>query len=344
MSEFFWLSEESYAFQNTFVEQESDFPTSVLEENPGYLFFQTSGSSGKPKWVALSKSAMLKSAAAVNRHLNLTEADQWFCVLPLFHVGGMAQYTRAYLAGSQVTQYEGKWCVLRFLEQFEKSGANWVSLVPTQLVDIVKAKKSAPTDLRGTILGGGALATNIFEQAQKLGWRIHQSYGMTEACSQIATAVVPAGPMVLLPHIKWKLDERGCFQWQGESQFSGYVINGQFIPSSEWVVTQDKVRVNKGSRVTLEFLARIGREVKILGELVDIGSLEVEVNLGADQEVMLILEKEERRGYAIIPVVESPASATLATFLSTYTGVKKMEAPRLKVFTRSPLGKIIRDQ
>ena len=39
----------------------------------GHVLFETSGSSGRPQWLALSKQALLLSAAAVNRHLGVSE-------------------------------------------------------------------------------------------------------------------------------------------------------------------------------------------------------------------------------------------------------------------------------
>ncbi|MCF7675258.1 MAG: hypothetical protein K9M97_07925, partial [Akkermansiaceae bacterium] len=43
-----------------------------LEELAGQVLFESSGSSGPPKWLALSKEALLLSAAAVNAHLRVT--------------------------------------------------------------------------------------------------------------------------------------------------------------------------------------------------------------------------------------------------------------------------------
>ncbi|RYD33092.1 MAG: long-chain fatty acid--CoA ligase, partial [Verrucomicrobiaceae bacterium] len=45
------------------------FATGAVPDVPeleGHVLFETSGSSGNPKWVALSKRALLVSAAAVN--------------------------------------------------------------------------------------------------------------------------------------------------------------------------------------------------------------------------------------------------------------------------------------
>ncbi|HEX7260708.1 MAG TPA: hypothetical protein VF258_02745, partial [Luteolibacter sp.] len=59
-----------------------------LPELTGHALFKTSGSSGNPKWIALSKPALLVSAAAVNRHLAVNTNSCWGLALPLDHVGG----------------------------------------------------------------------------------------------------------------------------------------------------------------------------------------------------------------------------------------------------------------
>ena len=38
----------------------------------------------------------------VNRHIEATESDTWFNVLPLFHVGGLSILVRAFLSGASV--------------------------------------------------------------------------------------------------------------------------------------------------------------------------------------------------------------------------------------------------
>ena len=50
----------------------------------GWCLFQTSGTEGQRKWVALTKAAMLISARAVNAHFTVTVADHWLLALPVW--------------------------------------------------------------------------------------------------------------------------------------------------------------------------------------------------------------------------------------------------------------------
>ncbi|NIP97055.1 MAG: o-succinylbenzoate--CoA ligase, partial [Akkermansiaceae bacterium] len=52
------------------------------------VVFPTSGSGGEHKWVSLRREALLVSAEAVNRHLEVEPADVWMLALPHHHVGG----------------------------------------------------------------------------------------------------------------------------------------------------------------------------------------------------------------------------------------------------------------
>ncbi|HEX6085416.1 MAG TPA: AMP-binding protein, partial [Thermoanaerobaculia bacterium] len=98
-----WLSDESHVLLNPRMPAaERERLQSFVTELPGHLWLATSGTTGSLKLTALSKRAMLASAAAVNRHLQSTASDVWLCVLPSFHVGGLGIYARAFLSGARV--------------------------------------------------------------------------------------------------------------------------------------------------------------------------------------------------------------------------------------------------
>ena len=48
-----------------------------IAELKSHVLFETSGSTGAPKWIALSKAALLTSAAAVNAHLGINASSCW---------------------------------------------------------------------------------------------------------------------------------------------------------------------------------------------------------------------------------------------------------------------------
>src|ERR1019366_9138704 len=66
-----------------------------------------------------------------------------------------------------------------------------VSLVPTMLGRLLEAGLREPPTLRWALLGGGPIAPALLERAHAAGVPVAPSYGMTEACSQIATAGWP---------------------------------------------------------------------------------------------------------------------------------------------------------
>jgi o-succinylbenzoate---CoA ligase len=66
-----------------------------------------------------------------------------------------------------------------------------VSLVPTMLARLLDAGLREPPTLRRVLLGGGPIAPALLRRAEAAGVDVAPSYGMTEACSQIATDGFP---------------------------------------------------------------------------------------------------------------------------------------------------------
>ena len=63
-----------------------------------------------------------------------------------------------------------------------------VSLVPTMLARLLDAGLERPPALRWALLGGGPIPPALLERAERAGVPVAPTYGMTEACSQIATS------------------------------------------------------------------------------------------------------------------------------------------------------------
>ncbi|MEA2488547.1 MAG: o-succinylbenzoate---CoA ligase, partial [Acidobacteriota bacterium] len=163
---------------------------------PAHVLLATSGTTGALKLTALSKQGLLASAAAVNRHLESTAADIWCCVLPTFHVGGLGIYARAHLSGAEVISMA--WDPVRFAEQAVTLSA----LVPAQVRDLLQGGLTPPSSLRAIVIGGGAMSQALYRDALTAGWPVLPSYGMTECCSQIATARPGSPELILLDHLE----------------------------------------------------------------------------------------------------------------------------------------------
>lgn len=332
----------------------------------GHVIFATSGSSGAPKLVCLSRSALLASADAVNAHLEATERDRWLCGLPQFHVGGYGIWTRARQLGGQVESYLGAWSALSFCDQIQAFQATLTSLVPVQVFDIVRAGVRCPPTLRVVLVGGGALSPQLGQAARDLGWPVLQTYGMTEAASQVATQKLNAltskfenAPLPVLDGWEVRSDALSRLQLRGRWLFTGYIERqpgGWRFSASPgaggWFTSEDLGTVETiDGAAFLRISGRGGRTVKVLGELVNLNPLEdllVEFADATGDAMALETIDDERMGKRVVLVVEDSVSKKeiqdlIERFNERVAPFERIRGvARLKEIPRSPLGKIQR--
>ena len=154
-----------------------------LEYGP-FLYFQSGGTSGKPKWIQHNRTSMRNAVHGLKNYLELENISSW-CCLPLNHVGGMMQVIRAIETNGKVffTDYRDLFddC------QISPKGS-WISLVPTQLFRLIK-DDVACINLRkfeGIFLGGAALTDSLAEECRGKCLPVYSTYGMTETCGMIS--------------------------------------------------------------------------------------------------------------------------------------------------------------
>ena len=145
----------------------------------------TSGTSGDPKPVELSTANHLWSALASALNLGSEPDDRWLCCLPLNHVGGLTILLRSVLYGTGAMIHDG-FDTDRVAAELETGEISIVSLVATQLVRLLDAGAAVERP-RLILLGGGPVAPDVLAEALGRGATVVQSYGLTEACSQVCT-------------------------------------------------------------------------------------------------------------------------------------------------------------
>lgn len=253
-----------------------------------HVWIATSGSTadsvGATKLVALSKKALMASAAAVNKHLQASAKDIWTQVLPHFHVGGLGIEIRAELSGSRVVNalQDGKWDVQHFYQTVLDEKCTLSALVPTQVYDLVAHKLRAPETLRAIVVGGGVFDAPLYEQARALGWPVLPSYGMTETASQIATAPLSSllsidyPEIELLSHAQARTNDGGFLEVHALSLFTCYGQNTSegirhWDPKVHgWFVSEDRGEVQG---ISLKISGRSKDYVKIGGEGTNVARL-----------------------------------------------------------------------
>ena len=150
----------------------------------------TSGSTGRPKPVELTFGNFLWSALASGVALGVDAGERWLCALPLHHVGGLSIVVRSAIYATTALVHE-RWDTERVVAALRDDDVTLVSLVPTTLARVLDAGLREPPALRTVLLGGAPIPPALARRAREVGVAVTETYGLTEACSQVTTGGPP---------------------------------------------------------------------------------------------------------------------------------------------------------
>lgn len=168
------------------------------------LIVETSGSTGVPKKISLSRKALIASAHAASFALDADDySSQWLLALPTNYIAGANVLIRSVLAGTQPVIMNTS--VPFTAEAFARSASHmkaekrFTSLVPTQLGRLALAAEHDEFVLEqlrrfdAILVGGQAADYQLIGRLEKLGMRIIVTYGMTETCGGCIYNGIPIG-------------------------------------------------------------------------------------------------------------------------------------------------------
>ncbi|MEO1424508.1 MAG: acyl--CoA ligase [Pseudomonadota bacterium] len=182
------------------------------------LILHTSGTTSRPKIVPLLQSNLAASAGNIAETLALTPEDRCLNIMPLFHIHGLvAAVSSSLVSGGSI------WCssgfdALKFFGQLDTAKPSWYTAVPTMHQAILtRAKRNADVvaraELRFIRSSSASLPPQVLTAVEEtFGAPLIESYGMTEACHQMASNPLPprahkagsvgiaAGPQVRIAH------------------------------------------------------------------------------------------------------------------------------------------------
>ena len=137
----------------------------------------TTGTSGTPKEVSLTATALISSARASNKFIGAKPGQTWSLLLPLTHIAAVNVIVRAIELGTlpiDLRSFEG-----------EYPRVDFTAIVPTQLFRALNGDQNLLDHLKAAeavLVGGAALSHSLRNQANLAGIKIVTTYGMTETC------------------------------------------------------------------------------------------------------------------------------------------------------------------
>ena len=148
----------------------------------------TSGTTGQPKGAQLTVGNFWWSAIGSALNLGAHADDRWLAVLPLFHIGGLSIVLRSAIHGTTIVVQPG-FDAEEVNLAIDDGRITIVSVVSVMLQRMLDARgdRPYPASLRCVLLGGGPAPLPLLERCAAIGVPVVQTYGLTEACSQVAT-------------------------------------------------------------------------------------------------------------------------------------------------------------
>lgn len=138
----------------------------------------TSGTTGEPRGVELTREGLDAMGHGVSEALEVTPADRWLACLPFHHVAGLAILGRAITTDNPVTVHDG-FDLDAVARSAREVGATIVSLVPTTLYRMLEA--GAPLEqFRRIVVGGAPTPPAVRARADAQGARVVATYGLSE--------------------------------------------------------------------------------------------------------------------------------------------------------------------
>lgn len=247
-------------------------PDRPVTEPDAAAIVATSGSTGQPKGVVLSRAAMTASAEAT--HERLGGPGRWLLALPGHYVAGLMVLARAVIADLPVcdvgTDLSG------LAQAVERPGNErcYVSLVPTQLTRALRdaALTAALVRTDAVLLGGGPATPDLVDRAQQAGIRVVTTYGMSETCGGCVYDGYPLDGVQLGLAAEGARGDRILLG--GPTVFSGYRLRPDL---TEQTLVDGSVRTNDRGELNQGRLRVLGRfdDVVVSGGLnIDLAEVE----------------------------------------------------------------------
>jgi O-succinylbenzoic acid--CoA ligase len=227
---------------------------------------QTSGSTGQPKTILLTRTQMVTSAHWTGQALGIQPGDRALVCLAVTYIAGMMMLVRGFELGLHLTVIEP---VSRPLAAFAPARRfDFTAMVPLQLHETLQGEAHAGDmldNMQAVLIGGAPVSLALEEQLQRVQAPLYHTYGMTETVSHIALRRLngPQRSDCFIPfdEVRLGLDARGCLTitsalTRGETLHTNDLVAFQTDGSFRWLGRIDNVINSGGVKVHIEQVER----------------------------------------------------------------------------------------
>ena len=312
-----------------FIEKGADFEKQMgffLKEwfdDSDFITTQSSGTTGIPKTIQISKNAMVESARATAVFFNLKPGKTALLCLSTQYIAGKMMLVRALVLGLKID------CIplsSNPLETIEKN-YDFSAMVPMQAQNSIAKLDSIKT----LIIGGAPINSKLQKAFLQLKTAVFETFGMTETITHIAARRIGEKAFSLLPNIEISKDERDCL-----------VIHAPRI-SDKNIVTNDLVSIV--SETQFVYLGRIDSVVNSGGVKLFPEQIENKLSAEIPSRFFVIGIPDPTLGEKLILVIEGEKFDIQETIFQSLNAFEKpKEIHFVFQFIETETGKINRNK
>ncbi len=237
-----------------------------FDDSP-YITAMTSGSTGVPKPIRLSKDDMLRSARATLQYLGIKDGSTFVMPLSAGYIAGKMMVVRALESSSRL--YVEK-PTNRPLASASHHGdaIGLVPIVPSQIEGLLSSP--AIGRIENVIVGGAPMSVVQERMLIDSGVRAFATYGMTETCSHVAMRPVGDEEFEAMPGVEFTVDSDGCLVIHASGFSYGELHTNDVVSLADschfrWLGRRDNVINSGGIKIHPEEVER--RIMKQMGDV-----------------------------------------------------------------------------
>lgn len=205
------------------------------------ITLQTSGSTGEPKFISVSKQAMVESAKRTLTFFNLKPKQSALLCLPVSFIAGKMMVVRALVGQLNLVSVTPSAWPLKDLNET----VDFVAFTPLQMMNELKQLNNPKLKfLRKVIIGGGAVGNELEEMLKHQPFEAFETYGMTETLTHVALRRIngpnPQKYFHPLTVVKLSCDKRGCLIVEVPGVTNGAIVTNDFAkiqPDGSFCIT-----------------------------------------------------------------------------------------------------------
>ncbi len=316
----FRCNDKAFSTSKELVKYTADhYPTVVLFleqwfDDNDFVEVKTSGSTGVPKPIQLSKKAMIESAIATGSFFDLSAKTTALLCMSSEYIAGKMMLVRALVLGWHLNIVSPSSQPLKGTSKTYDFSAMIPMQVEKSLSELHRIKK--------LIIGGGSISNQLLLNLQEIPTKAYATYGMTETITHIAVKSINQ-PMenyyTVLPNISVETDERGCL-----------IINAPRI-SKEKITTNDLAHLISNSQ--FKWLGRYDSIINSGGIKLVPEEIEQKLTPYISERFFISGVPDTLLGEKVVLVVEGTKQLSLLEKIKKQDILKKYEIPKEVYFT-----------